>query len=68
MFNDLSPWQAKEQDFFDGFERGMGIIRRHGWSKARDMFNEQYPHDWKPVNANAWQHSKGYLDALMKTA
>jgi hypothetical protein len=55
---------TKPAAFFDGWERMMGIIRRHGWSKARDMLNEQYPHDWKPESMESWHHSKGMVEAL----
>lgn len=58
---------TKPASFFDGYERMMGIIRRHGWTKARDMFNEQYPHDWKPSGSDEWQHSKGMMEALQVT-
>lgn len=63
----MEKYTGRSESFFDGFERGMGIIRRHGWAEARDMFNEQYPHDWKPTSPEAWQHSKGYLEALTST-
>lgn len=55
---------TKPASFFDGWERMMGMIRRHGWSKSRDMFNEQYPHDWKPSSMDQWHHSKGMVEAL----
>ena len=58
---------GKDKPFFDGYERGIGIIRRHGWHNARDRFNEQYPHDWKPNSAESWQHAKGYMQALTET-
>lgn len=58
---------TKPASFFDGYERMMGMIRRHGWTKARDMFNEQYPHTWKPASADQWQYSKGMIEALQVT-
>ena len=58
---------TKPASFFDGYERMMGIIRRHGWTKARDMFNEQYPHNWKPTSMEEWHHSKGMVEALQVT-
>jgi len=58
---------TKPTAFFDGYERMMGMIRRHGWTKARDMFNEQYPHEWKPATMDQWHHSKGMIEALQAT-
>lgn len=63
----MCTYTGKDKPFFDGYERAIGIIRRHGWNNARDTFNEQYPHNWKPSGADAWQYSKGYLAALMET-
>lgn len=57
----------KPASFFDGYEQMMGIIRRHGWTKARDIFNERFPHDWKPASADQWQLSKGMIEALQAT-
>jgi hypothetical protein len=53
--------------FFDGYEQMMGIIRRHGWTQARDIFNERFPHDWKPSNMDQWHLSKGMIEALQAT-
>jgi hypothetical protein len=58
---------TKPTSFFDGYENMMGIIRRHGWNKARDIFNERYPHEWKPATMDQWQYSKGMIEALEKT-
>jgi hypothetical protein len=58
---------TKPAAFFDGYERMMGMIRRHGWTQARDMFNEQYPHEWKPATMDQWHHSKGMIEALQAT-
>lgn len=58
---------TKPAIFFNGYERMMGWIRRHGWTKARDMFNEQYPHEWKPATMDEWHFSKGMMDALQAT-
>ncbi len=55
---------TRPKEYFDGWERAAGIVRRHGWEKARDMLNEQYPHDWKPRSPEEWHHSKGAFDYL----
>lgn len=60
-------WQEHGKAYFDGYERGILLICRHGWTEARNMFNEQYPKDWKPTSPDAWQHSKGFMAALTET-
>lgn len=60
----MSEWTEKGKSYFDGWERACGMVRRHGFDKARDMLNEQYPHEWKAKTADEWQHSKGCFDYL----
>ena len=62
----MSTWTEKGKSYFDGWERACSMVRRHGWNKARDMLNQQYPHEWKPTTADAWQHAKGAFDYLQQ--
>lgn len=58
---------GKEKPFFDGYEWMVGCIRRHGWTAARDIFNERFDSAWKPATGEQWQYSKGAMSALMET-
>lgn len=58
---------TKPQSFYDGYERMIGMINRHGWTKARDMFNEQYPVGYVPENFYAYHHAEGMMTALSET-
>jgi len=59
-------YTGKDKPFYDGWERACGMIRRHGWDKARDILNDEYPHNWRPTSAESWQHAKGCFACLQE--
>ena len=58
---------TKPAAFYDGYERMMGMIRRHGWTQARDMFNAQRPTPYTPTSSDDYYNGEGMMKALLET-
>lgn len=51
-------------DYLKGYDSKMAEIRSMGWDEARDKFNLDYLHGWKPKNTSAYYYASGEIDAL----
>ena len=55
---------TNRMDYLAGYDSKIEEIRGMGWDAARDKFNLDYPHGWKPKNNGAYYYASGEIDAL----